>query len=126
MPIQTELPNFVGGGIPIPVRALTEGLGGTCEWDSATGAVTCTYRGVSVVLTPGSKTVTVDGEARELKEAPQVRYVDETWVTVAPWEVFEQAWHIDGLVTCILGEPIDFPDGHSEGPVDWQDWYIVP
>ncbi len=115
-----------GGGIPVPVRALTEGLGGTCEWDSATGAVTCTYRGVSVVLTPGSTAVTVDGEARELTEAPQARYVDGTWVTVAPWEVFEEAWRIDGLVTCILGEPIEFPDGHSGGPVDWQDWYVIP
>lgn len=115
-----------GGGIPIPVRALTEGLGGTCAWDSATGAVTCAYRGVSVVLTPGSNTVTVDGEAQELREAPQARYVDEAWVTVAPWEVFEEAWHIDGLVTNIEGEPIEAADGHWDIPVDWRDWYVIP
>ncbi len=102
-----------GGGIPVPVRALTEGLGGTCEWDSATGAVACTVRGVRVVLTPGSKTVTVDGEAQELTEAPQARYVDGTWVTVAPWDVFEKAWHIDGLITNTHGEPVKFPDGHQ-------------
>ncbi len=115
-----------GGGIPIPVRALAEGLGGTCEWDSATGAVTCTFRGVSVVLTPGSKTVTVDGQARELREAPQARYVDGTWVTVAPWYVFEKAWGLNGFVTYTQGDPLEFPDGHSEVPLDYHDWYVIP
>lgn len=48
-------------GYRFSVRALCDGLGASCKWDGETQAATLSYRGVEVVLTPGSDTVLVDG-----------------------------------------------------------------
>jgi len=136
------------GAFPIPVRALTERLGGTCQWDSATGAVTCTYRGVSVTLTPGSRAASIRGQREdlvipgytvrsaeeglgELKEVPQARYITDDgsggrWVTVAPWYLFEKAWGLQGFVTCTPGETIQNPDGSTQSLPNYHDWYVIP
>ncbi len=136
------------GGFPIPVRALTEGLGGACDWDAATGSVTCTYRGVTVVLTPGSNTATVRGQDQSLippgysvknvgerieeyREAPQARYITDDgsgghWVVVAPFYIFQKAWNIDSFVTRTYGDKIDNGDGSYDLPTDYHDWYVIP
>jgi len=135
------------GGIPVPVRALTEGLGGTCEWDAATGEISCTYRGVTVVLTPGSANVSIQGkdESRRMStsagsavdwvkkngEAPQARYITDDgsgghWVVVAHWYIFREAWDIDGFVTRSHGERLDNGDGSYDISTIYHDWYVIP
>jgi len=150
IPMTDQLRASLGnmGGFPVPVRALTEGLGGTCQWDAATGSITCTYRGVTVVITPGSNTATVRGEdeslippgfsvknvgerIEEYKEAPQARYITDDgsgghWVVVAPYYIFEKAWSIDGFVTYTCGEEIDNGDGSYDIPTTYHDWYVIP
>lgn len=74
----------------IPVRALCEGLGGSCLWDGDSQSVTMTCQGVTVVLTLDSTTALVDGEPVELREA--VRAVDGR--TAAPPSLFAQAWNV--------------------------------
>lgn len=59
-------------GYSIPVRALMEGLGGTCTWDNAAGTATLTYRDTTLVLTPGSTTALVNGQSTELDAAPRI------------------------------------------------------
>ncbi len=120
------------GPVPVPVRALTEGLGGTCRWDSVSGEITCTYRGVSVTLTPGSGVCAVDGAVQDLKDnIPRAQYITDDgsggrWVTVAPWYIFERAWGIDGFVTRTYGEEVDNGDGSSSLLCDYHDWYVIP
>ena len=55
------------------VRELCDGLGASCVWDNAAKTATLTYRDSTVVLTWGSKTALVDGEAVELRNAPDAR-----------------------------------------------------
>lgn len=105
-----------GTGYAVPVRELTEKLGGVCAWDPATGDVTCTYRGVSIVLHAGRDTVLVDGEPVDTRCAP----AEQDGVLAADWYVFKDAWGIDGGV---LRENI-----RQGGDVEtvWHDWYIIP
>lgn len=79
------------GGHPIPVSALCEGLGATCDWDDETQTATMSYRGVSIVLTAGSTTAQVDGKAVELYSAPQV--VDGE--LAADYQAFTDTWKLD-------------------------------
>ncbi len=97
----------------IPVRALTEALGGTCAWDPASGAVTCVYRGVTVVLCPGSETALVDGESVTMSAAPQV----QDGVLVAVCTLFDNAW---GIYSEVAWMDQDTDHDTVSG------WYIVP
>lgn len=99
-------------GYPLLVRALTETLGGTCDWDAATGNVTCVYRDVTVLLTAGSTTALVDGQPVTLLQAPAY----QNGVMAADWSVFEDAWGLDGFVRRTK-------DGDD---TIWGDWYIIP
>lgn len=90
LPLMDALPGM-DGGFSIPVRALTEGLGGSCEWDPVTGGVTCTYRGVSIVLRAGSGTALVDGEEAEMRGVP----AEQDGVLCAHAHVFSEAWDLD-------------------------------
>ena len=60
-------PQLSGIGCALPVRALSEGLGASCQWDGGTHTASVTYRGVTVSLTWGSKTALVDGRPVELE-----------------------------------------------------------
>ena len=62
-----------GYGFAVPVRALSEGLGGTCTWDNDSRRAAVTFRGVTIVLTEGETTALVDGEAVEMYYAPVIR-----------------------------------------------------
>lgn len=54
-------PTIIDGRTLVPARFITESLGGTVEWDGATGTGTCKVGGNVVVFTLGSNTMTVNG-----------------------------------------------------------------
>lgn len=105
-----------GGGFSIPVRDLTEGLGGTCVWDAAAGEMTCVYRGVTIVLRAGSKTALVDGETVALHQAPAL----QNGSLAAPSGVFTDAW---GIRCCVQREK-EYKGDDLE--IIWCDWYVIP
>lgn len=104
------------GGFSIPVRLLTEKLGGTCDWDPVTGDVTCAYRGVTVVLRPGYDTATVNGQPVTMSAIPAV----QNGSLAASYQLFADAWGLDGFVsrsTEYIGDDVE---------ITWGDWYIIP
>ena len=105
-----------GAGYSIPVRELTEKLGGTFRADGEQAV--CTYRDVAVVLQAGSRTALVNDRAVELKQAPAMR----DGVLAAPYEAFTDAWGISACVQREDGERIN----EREVQLIWHDWYIVP
>ena len=107
-----------GGGYTVPVRELTEKLGGTCTWDPATGDVTCVYRGVSVVLHAGRDTALVDGKSVALRAAP----AEQDGVLAAEWGVLSDAWEIDGFVQRSTTWNLET----DQNEIEWHDWYIIP
>lgn len=72
-------PVIKAGRTLIPVRAVTEGLGATVNWDEATNAVTIAKNGVTVVLIPGSAEVTVNGTKINL-DVPALLISNRTFV----------------------------------------------
>ena len=78
-------------GYSIAVRALCEGLGGSCQWDNASRSAVMSYQDVTIVLTEGEKTALVNGEAVELTEAPVIR----NGRMMASSQVFSEAWKLD-------------------------------
>lgn len=48
-----------GKGALVPLRALTQALGGTCQEDRESGEMLCTYRDTTLILRPGSTDVTI-------------------------------------------------------------------
>lgn len=114
IPLMGRLPE--GGGYSVPVRALCEGLGGDCVWNNEAQTAAMTYRGVTIVLTPGSKTALVDGQPVELDEAPGV----QDGKLAADYDVFEDAWQ---LAMCAAY------DGYIPGGGDLNQrvaWLVVP
>lgn len=111
-------------GYPVPVRELTEKLGGICHWDPATGDVTCVYRDTSIVLRPGVDVAVVNGEPVTMWDAPAV----QGGSLAASWGVFRDAWSLDGFVTYTRGERLPDPDdpGSFITPTFYHDWYITP
>lgn len=103
-----------GGGYTVPVRELTEKLGGVYTWDAASRTAACTYRGVAVTLKAGNTTALVDGQETELNEAP----AEQNGILSADCAVFEEAWGIE----CWLQR---VPKG-EDGELIWHDWYIIP
>lgn len=108
-------------GYTLPMRELTEKLGGTCEWDAESGDVTCTYRGVSIVMHAGEKTMMVDGKPVEQRYAPGV--IDGKLCMDDVQAVFD-AWGLDGELLRTTHYEQRQPDGSA--PITWHDWYIVP
>ena len=106
-------------GYSIPVRELTEKLGGACDWDPATGDVACTYRGVSIVLHAGRDTALVDGKTVELKYAP----AEQDGILAADCQVFWDAW---GIGSFVQRERILNGTDPADETTIWGDWYIIP
>ena len=79
-----------GGGYSVPVRALCEGLGVDCVWSNEAQTAAMTYRGVTIILTPGSTTALVDGQPVEMLEAPAA----QDGKLAACCAVFEDAWQV--------------------------------
>lgn len=107
-----------GSGYSLPVRELTEKLGGTFRQSDAGDEATCTYRDTEIVLQAGSRTALVSGQFVELREAPAM----QDGVLAAPYSVFEDAWGIDACVQREKGERIN----DHEIELIWHDWYIIP
>ncbi|PRR73834.1 copper amine oxidase N-terminal domain-containing protein [Neomoorella humiferrea] len=78
--IKFDVPPVIKSGRTlIPVRAVTEGLGATVNWDEATNTVTITKNGVTVVLILGSTEVTVNGTKMNL-DVPALLISNRTFV----------------------------------------------
>lgn len=107
-----------GSGYSLPVRELTEKLGGTFHQNAAGDEVTCTYRDAAIVLKAGSRTALVNGQSVELREAPAM----QDGVLAAPYYVFVDAWGIDACVQRENGERIN----DHEIELIWHDWYVIP
>lgn len=56
----------------VPLRAIFEALGASVEWDDATKTVTSVKDDTTVKLTIGTKSITVNGEAKELDVPAQI------------------------------------------------------
>jgi hypothetical protein len=64
-------PVFVGDKVMVPVRFVTEYLGGEADWNAKTRVVTLTSgRGEKIVMTIGSNMAKYQGEGRALSQAP--------------------------------------------------------
>lgn len=103
-----------GGGYTIPVRELTEKLGGTYTWDAASQTAACTYRGVTVTLKAGETAALIDEREVELGTAP----AEQGGILTSDCGVFQEAWGIN----CYLQR---VPKG-EDGELIWHDWYIIP
>lgn len=114
------LPSFPSlsrdGSRVLPVRALTEHLGGTCRYDPASGTVRCTYRDTAIVLQPGSTTAVVNGSPVSLPQAPEL----QDGVLLADHQLFDTYWGLDSFV--LRNRPVRGEDTQ----IVWGDWYIVP
>lgn len=106
------------GGYTVPVRELTEKLGGAYTWDAAGQTAACTYRGVTVTLKAGSTTALVDGQEAELSEAP----AEQGGILTAGSGVFRDAWGIE----CCLQRVNDTSVPEDQFELIWLDWYIIP
>lgn len=106
-----------GGGYTVPVRELTEKLGGSYTWNAASRTAACTYRGVTVTLQAGSTAALIDEREVELNEAP----AEQGGILTAGCGVFEDAWGIDCWLQWEYG-----PEHPKEIELIWHDWYIIP
>ena len=90
-------------GYSVPVRALCEGLGVECIWDNEAQTAAMTYRGVTIVLTPGSTTALVNGQPVEMEEAPAV----QDGKLAAEHQIFTDAWQLAMSVAYDSWPPAD-------------------
>ena len=102
-----------GYGFAVPVRALSEGLGGACTWDNDSRRAAVTFRGVTIVLTEGETTALVDGEAVEMYYAPVIR---NGRMSADPG-VFCDSWLLELYAVTVDGS-VELADGSA--------WVVVP
>ena len=104
-PFQIPLmePLSESSGYSVPVRALCEGLGVECIWDNEAQTAAMTYRGVTIVLTPGSTTALVNGQPVEMEEAPAV----QDGKLAAEHQIFTDAWQLAMSVAYDSWPPAD-------------------
>lgn len=71
--VEVEKPYIVGEGVTlVPIRVISESFGAEVNWDGDTKTVTVVDGDTTIVVTVGSKTATVNGEEKELEEAPEL------------------------------------------------------
>ncbi len=71
--VEVEKPYIVGVGVTlVPIRVISESFGAEVNWDGDTKTVTVVDGDTTIVVTVGSKTATVNGEEKELEEAPEL------------------------------------------------------
>ena len=104
-PFQIPLmaPLSESSGYSVPVRALCEGLGVECIWDNEAQTAAMTYRGVTIVLTPGSTTALVNGQPVEMEEAPAV----QDGKLAAEHQIFTDTWQLAMSVAYDSWPPAD-------------------
>lgn len=88
-------PVIFAGRTLIPVRAITNGLGATVEWDAETQTITISRDGKTIILALDSAEVTVDGETVTLDVPAQLisnrtfvplRFISETLGEKVEWD----------------------------------------
>ena len=114
-PFQVPLmePLSENSGYSVPVRALCEGLGVECIWDNEAQTATMTYRGVTIVLTPGITTALVNGQPVEMYDAPAV----QDGKLAAEHQIFTDAWQLDMSAA--------YEDGNAED-AQRVAWLVIP
>ena len=71
--VEVEKPYIVGVGVTlVPIRVISESFGAEVNWDGETKTVTVKDGETTIVVTVGSKKATVNGEEKELEEAPEL------------------------------------------------------
>ena len=71
--VEVEKPYIVGEGVTlVPIRVISESFGAEVNWDGETKTVTVVDGDTTIVVTVGSKTATVNGEEKDLEEAPEL------------------------------------------------------
>ena len=79
--VEVEKPYIVGVGVTlVPIRVISESFGAEVNWDGETKTVTVADGDTTIVVTVGSKTATVNGEEKELEEAPELTENDFTMI----------------------------------------------
>lgn len=101
------------GGYALPVRALCDALGATCEWDENSRSASMTFRGVTIVLTEGETTALVNGKTVELAEAPAI----QDGSLAADCDIFVEYWLLDMYAAM---------EDWSAGLTDRVAWIVVP
>jgi hypothetical protein len=72
--VVTVTPPYVVNGLTlVPVRVITEAFGADVGWNGEAQEVTLRYDDSVIALTIGAKTALVNGEEKELLEAPQIK-----------------------------------------------------
>ena len=74
-----------------------------CIWDNEAQTAAMTYRGVTIVLTPGSTTALVNGQPVEMEEAPAV----QDGKLAAEHQIFTDAWQLAMSVAYDSWPPAD-------------------
>jgi len=75
-PVPTDAPAYTSlqGRVMVPVRYLADALGAQTSWDASTETVTIIKGGTTIVMTVGSKTLTVNGKTSQMDVAPVIGY----------------------------------------------------
>ena len=117
LPVPFQLPLVdrmaEGNGFAVPVRALCEALGASCLWDNDSRSAAMTFRDTTIVLTEGSTTALVNGEAVEMYYAPAIR---DGKMSAAP-DVFADAWQL-ALDAITADGSVELADGSA--------WVVLP
>ena len=74
-------PIVVSARTMVPIRAIVEAMGGTVEWDNSTQQITLKANGNTVNMWVGKKSITVNGEERQIDVAPLIEN-ERTYVPV--------------------------------------------
>jgi hypothetical protein len=87
-------PQLKDGTMWVPLREVGEALGGNLDWD-ADNRVAILYSGVNIAtLKIGDNTADINGEKRELQEAPYLEN-GETWVPVRFFNLLGYSLNVD-------------------------------
>ncbi len=66
-------PVVISSRTMVPIRAIVEAMGGTVEWDNNSQKITLEANGNTVNMWVGKKSITVNGENREMDVAPIIQ-----------------------------------------------------
>lgn len=71
--VEVEKPYVVGTGVTlVPIRVISEAFGAEVNWNGETKTVTVACNDTTIEIAIGSKTAIVNGEEKELEEAPEL------------------------------------------------------
>ena len=79
-----------GSGLALPLEALCEALGASCNWDEGTQTAVCSYRDTTLAITVGSTTILVNGAPVTVEDAPALQdgTLAVSYDTVERWGIY--------------------------------------